>query len=435
MHPKNTSCLGAFRMRVRNMVCQISARSESSSILAITSQLPWPLNTGGHLRTFHMLRALAKRFRVRLITGAPEGSEEGAVALAREGVRVFAVRVGPRRTWREGLRALAAALRRQPYVLYQRHNRREIRITLDEELQRERPDIVYLDHLDSAVFLRQFSGIPVVLDLHNVYSLLVRREAQDRGRIMGLYLGREGRLLGQAEQRIARRIDILFSVSEQEAEHFRSLGARTVHVVPNGVDCGTYEALPIGRREGTPRILCVGAMSWAPNASAARFLATRILPRVRERFPMAELCIVGKDPPCDLAALDGRAGVRVTGEVPSMLPYLREAHVLAVPLKAGGGTRTKILEAFAAGLPVISTAVGCEGLRVVSGEHLLVRERDDFAEALTTLLSRPAAGQALADRGRQLARRLYDWSTIGGVASAAIDGMVRSPTGTGLRVR
>jgi glycosyltransferase involved in cell wall biosynthesis len=304
-----------------------------------------------------------------------------------------------------------------------------MRITFDEELRREQPDILYLDHLDSAVFFRRLSGISVVLDLHNVYSLLVRREAQERGGMMGLYLRREGRLLAGAEEQIARRADILFSVSDQEAEHFRSLGARKVHVVPNGVDCGAYEALPTGRRDGAPRILYVGPMSWSPNASAARFLAREVLPCVRECVPTAELCIVGKDPPSDLIALDGRAGVRVTGGVPSMLPYLREAHVLAVPLTAGGGTRMKILEAFAAGLPVISTPVGCEGLHVVPGEHLLVCERDHFPGALTTLLSRAAAGQVMADRGRILARQLYDWSAIGNSAGEAIAGMVRSLAG------
>jgi glycosyltransferase involved in cell wall biosynthesis len=310
--------------------------------------------------------------------------------------------------------------------LYQRHNRHEIRTRLDEELRRDQPDMIYLDHLDSAVFIRQLQGIPVVVDLHNVYSLLVRREAHDRGGLIGLYLRREARLLGQAEERIACQADLLFSVSDQEAEHFRSLGARAIAVVPNGVDCSAYDTLPLGRPNGTPRILYVGTMSWTPNASAARFLATEVLPRVQARLPAAELCLIGKDPPPDLAALNGRAGIRVTGGVPSMLPYLRDAHVLAVPLQAGGGTRLKILEAFAAGLPVISTAVGCEGLRVVPDVHLLVRERDNFVEALVTLLSGPATGMALAARARELVRQLYDWEAVGKIACEAIDGLARS---------
>src|SRR5216684_4370518 len=105
------------------------------SVLAVTSQLPWPLNTGGHLRTFHLMRALGKRFRVRLVAGASDENEEGAAVLEREGVRVRPVRLQPRNNWREGLRALGAALRREPYVLYHRHNRSEVRAALLAEMQ------------------------------------------------------------------------------------------------------------------------------------------------------------------------------------------------------------------------------------------------------------------------------------------------------------
>lgn len=396
------------------------------SVLAVTSQLPWPLNTGGHLRTFHLMRSLATCFRVRLIAGVAEPNDEGISALERNQVSVHPVRLEPQRIWKKGLHIAGAALRGQPYVLYQRHHHREVLATIHAEIHREPPDLIYLDHLDSLVFFDKHPGIPVALDLHNVYSLLIRREAQERRALTRLYLMREARLLGQAEERGVRVADIVFSVSEQEAAHFRGIGARTVQVVPNGVDCSAYAALPTGRRDGPPVMLYVGTMSWAPNASAARFLALEALPQVRQRIPAAELWIVGKDPPPDLVALGGRDGVTVTGGVPSMLPYLSAAHVSPVPLEAGGGTRLKILEAFAAGLPVVSTPVGCEGLCVTSDEHLLVRERGVFAEALVELLANPAQGEALASRSRDLVHRLYDWDAIGKVACGCLETAIRS---------
>src|SRR6185295_13963861 len=141
----------------------------------------------------------------------------------------------------------------------------------------------------------------------------------------------------------------LMTVSDEECRHFADLGAGSVHLVPNGVDCAQYARLATGRHGASPLVLYIGTMSWAPNASAARYLATDVLPAVRARIPGARLRIVGKNPPADLQRLDGVDGVEVTGGVPDVQPHLEAAALLAVPLETGGGTRLKILEAFAAG--------------------------------------------------------------------------------------
>src|SRR5262249_26047060 len=156
------------------------------------------------------------------------------------------------------------------------------------------------------------------------------------------------------------------------------------------------------------------------NASAAEFLATAVLPRVRERFPEARLRVVGRDPTPEVRALGERAGVEVTGTVPSIVPYLADAHVLAVPLEAGGGTRRKILEAFGAGLPVVSPAVGAEGIRARDGEHLLLAERDRLADVVSGLLADEARGRRLAERGRALVHEQYDWDAVGRTACTAV---------------
>lgn len=395
------------------------------SILAVTSELPWPLNSGGHLRTFYLLRYLARNHRVRLVTAVAEGQHGGIEELTDQGIEVHAARVGPRIAWREGLRAAAAAVRREPYVLYRRHDRKVVRSTVREELLREVPDVLYLDHLDSALFRTLGAHIPAVLDLHNVYSLLAGRTAAESGSpLRRLYLQHEARLLARIERRAAAEADGLFAVSEEEARYFAGLGGKNVRVVPNGVDCAAYADLPTGRG-GDPKILYVGTLSWGPNAAAAVFLARSVLPILRQRFPQATLRLVGKDPAPEILALGQLPGVEVAGAVPDVRPHLAAASLLAVPLEAGGGTRLKILEAFAAGLPVVSTTVGCEGIRAANGEHLVVAERRQFAEAILDLLAEPARGEALAIRARGLARDVYDWNVVGAVAAEGVRAVAR----------
>lgn len=390
------------------------------SILALTSELPWPLNTGGHLRSYHLLRALARRFRVRLITGVLPGQELAVAAVRDSGIDVRPATIGPRFVWREAVRVLSAAVHGEPYVLYRRHDRSAVRTVLRQELQRELPDVVYLDHLDSLVFRKKLTGLPLVMDLHNVYSTLVDRVALERRGLPRLYLRREAKLLQRMESLAAELADAMLTVSESDASHFINLGGRAVHVVPNAVDCAAYDSLPTGRRAGPPVLLYVGAMSWAPNVSAACYLASEVLPKIRRRFPEIRLRIVGRDPAPEVEALRCLSGVEVTGTVKSMIPHLAEAHALVVPLEAGGGTRLKILEAFAAGLPVVSTPVGCEGLRVEHGEHLLISDREQFAENIFTLLANNQLGAQFAAKARVLVREQYDWAVVSESACEAV---------------
>jgi glycosyltransferase involved in cell wall biosynthesis len=231
------------------------------------------------------------------------------------------------------------------------------------------------------------------------------------------------------EGRAARVADGLLAVSEDERRYYQGLGAIRATLVPNGVDCGSFQALPTGRTAGRPLILYLGAMSWGPNISAAVFLAREVLSCLRDRFPDARLRIVGRSPGPEVSALADLPGIEVVGDAPDIRPHLQEARVLAVPLHAGGGTRLKILEAFAAGLPVISTPIGCEGINGVDGEHLLVAERDRFLEGLLALLADPTLGVRLAARARELARNEYDWEIVGKAACETVEDVLLSPRG------
>jgi glycosyltransferase involved in cell wall biosynthesis len=311
--------------------------------------------------------------------------------------------------------------------MYKRHDWRPIQQALRQTIETERPDVLYMDHLDSFVYSHVApKGTCLALDLHNVYSLIAARTAQESSAMRRVYLNREARLLRKMEAECARRCDVLTAVSTEEAEYFRGLGNAHVHVVPNGVDCQRYAELPVGRKGGVPTILYLGAMSWRPNVAAAQFLAADVLPSVREVVPDAVLRIVGRDPLPEVVALARRPGVSVTGAVDSVVPYLAEAHVLAVPLESGGGTRLKILEAFAAGLPVVSTPVGAEGIDAQPGVHFLQADRPQFARALVAALCDGDTRQRLPSAARQLVLEKYDWRAVGERAiDAILDGLGR----------
>jgi glycosyltransferase involved in cell wall biosynthesis len=405
-----------------DLVRQRAGERRPPAVLAITSEPPWPLDTGGHLRTFHLIRALSRRFRVRLVV--PVEPRQGGLDLegALRGIDLVAVDVPPRSRVREGLRAVSAMARGEPYVMYRRHDRQEVRRTLAALAKREPVDLLYLDHLDSFVYRGIFPDVPAVVDLHNVYSTLVGRAAADRTDVAsGMYLRHEASRLAAVERRVARSGDTLMVVSEDDGQAFSAQGASSVCVVPNGVDCTAYASSPAGRGGAEPIILFIGALSWGPNVSAARVLATQILPEVRASIPEARLRLVGRDPAPEVCGLARLPGIELFASVPDVRPHLEAASLLAVPLAAGGGTRLKILEAFAAGLPVVSTPIGCEGLAVDPGVHLVVADLERMPGAIVALLGEQERGIRLAQDARRLAQSMYDWSVVGSLACCAVD--------------
>jgi glycosyltransferase involved in cell wall biosynthesis len=390
--------------------------------LAVTSELPWPLDTGGHLRSYHLLRAIASAYNLTLI--APAEGPEQAIAAREAGLATAGVAVRAPRTRRtsigEAWKIVLQAMQRQPYVLYGRHYRPAVARLLRETMAASPPAFLYFDHLDSFSYAPVSPRPPIVLDLHNIYSLIAARTAIETAGARRLYLEREARLLARAERKAVREADIVFAVSPQECEYYRKLGGTQVHLIPNGVDTSRFAHLPAGREQSWT-ILYLGALSWGPNAAAALFLAREVLPALRQRWPQARLQIVGKAPSAEIVALPHQIeGVAVAASVPDVLPYLREAALMAVPLDVGGGTRLKILEALAAGLPVVSSAIGAEGLSLVAGEHLMIAERPQMVDAIVSLLQDRLKARAIASAGRTAVQRQYDWSAIGETATSAI---------------
>jgi glycosyltransferase involved in cell wall biosynthesis len=215
----------------------------------------------------------------------------------------------------------------------------------------------------------------------------------------------------ELEREVVRTVERVLAVSDIEADAFREFGAARVEVVANGVDAsvGARAAQPVGAE-----VLFVGSLNYSANIDAVHRLIEKIAPRLKS--PNVSITVVGADPPAEVHRLAASAAVpvEVTGFVDSTASYFARARVLAVPLRFGAGTRLKILEALAAGLPVVTTTLGCEGLGIRNGVEALVEDDPArFAAAIDKLVSDTALCEALASAGRELVDERYDWGRIG----------------------
>jgi glycosyltransferase involved in cell wall biosynthesis len=220
--------------------------------------------------------------------------------------------------------------------------------------------------------------------------------------------------LRRLEARVCRRADRVICVSEQDAVALRALvPACEPIVVPNGVDVDHY--VPVGDQaaSGAACLVFTGTMDFRPNADAVEWFVDEILPRIRSVRPDAEFLAVGQRPGPRLLRRHGRAGVTVTGAVDDVRPFLARASVVVAPLRFGGGTRVKLLEAMACARPIVATGLAAEGLAVRDGIELLLADSPDrFARAVLALLDDPARARSLGEAGRALVRARYDWRQI-----------------------
>jgi len=379
-------------------------------VLVVSAQFPYPATSGFARRVLGLTRQLAARHDVTLLSVAPPGHDEH-VARLRQEFDVRVVEQGARSVRAKRSRQLRSLASLEPYHAATLRSP-ALQSALDQLHAERRFDVVQLES-SLLCSLTVPEGPALVLDEHNVeYEVFQRVQDIERSPSRRLFNQLEHLRTRRFEQQAWRRAAACAVTSDRElvilAEHAPETPAA---VVPNAADLDFFR--PTGVEPEPATVVFNGVLDYRPNLDAAHQLVEEIWPLVVARCPQAQLTIVGRGPESDLAPLR-RPNVTVPGPVPDIRTELGRAAVVVVPVRMGGGTRLKVLEALAMGKALVSTTLGCEGVNVTNGEHLLIADAPEaFAGAVVDLFADGAARARLGAAGRARMEAEYSWDIAG----------------------
>lgn len=378
-------------------------------LLFLTETIPYPLDSGGRIKTYNTLKILSDEHSVEchaLVRDARHLTFATDLQRVAAGVALH----GVPRSWRHEAACAALSQATGTPFLLRRHFYPRVFGQIRAACSRHAFDAVYCDHLSMLEYGRRLD-LPVVLDAHNVEFEIVRRHATTLGRSpVRVFAEREWRRLERYERRWYPACRLIFAVSEVDGRQIRSLAGPSVPVVVVPIAIDTAALRPASPVE-QPRILFVGGLHWPPNADAVVFFVKEIFPIVKAAVPDATFVVVGRHHERLARRLGPVPGVEFAGHVDDVGPYFDGCRVMVVPIRAGSGMRVKIVDALARGVATVATTVGCEGIDVVPGEHLLVADEPrPFAAAVVRVLSDDALARSFAGAARSLAVASYDVS-------------------------
>jgi sugar transferase (PEP-CTERM/EpsH1 system associated) len=377
-----------------------------------------PLNTGGKIRSFNLLKELARNHDVTLFTfyGRHPGDSHQQLQQYFSRVVCVPIELPEARGAGEAMDYARNLFSLRPYTMA-KYCRPEVARALLDLLRECAFDAIVCDFLFSADVIPWDWPCPKVLFTHNVEEQIWRRHFQvSRNPVWKAVSWREYQTMRAAERRYVRLADHVLVVSENDRSYFASYAdASKITVIPTGVDIEYFQ--PGTRPEKPDTLVFTGSMDWLPNEDAIFYFKESILSQLQREVPNVELRVVGRKPSQRLQMLaEENSCIQVTGEVPDIRPHVHESSVYVVPLRIGGGTRIKIFEAMAMGKAVVSTPVGAEGLPVRHGENIvLAEEPKDFARQVARLLRDPAERERIGRAARTLVERNYSCRSVAGV--------------------
>jgi glycosyltransferase involved in cell wall biosynthesis len=396
-------------------------------VLWLSHFVPWPPRGGALQRSHNLLRRAASAHEVSVIALnqsallAPSEIPAASAALSEfcASLAVFPIPSEASRARWLGMVG-GGLLRTTPYDVNWLRSR-QMTSCVREIARRGDVDLVHVDTLGLMPYAELFSGVPLVLNHHNVESqMMARRASLEQAPIRRRYLQFEAHRLAGFERRACPVVESNLVVSELDGERLRrAVGGVPIAVVENGVDIEFFSpgGVPVPKT-----ILFVGGMDWYPNREAVRILVDEIWPRLAAADPGWRLTVVGRNPSPELLAAARDPRVTAAGFVDDVRPYLSAAEMCVYPIRDGGGTRLKVLDAFAMGKPLIATRLAVEGIEAVEEVHYLPAETaDEFATRIRALAAQVESRRLLGREARALVERRYGWEQIGDRMLAAYD--------------
>jgi glycosyltransferase involved in cell wall biosynthesis len=397
-------------------------------ILFLTQVLPYPLDAGPKIRAYYVLRHLAAWHEVTLLSFVRESEKPDRIEHLRGFCREVHTVLMHRSRARDALHLLCSLVTNQPFLIM-RDSVRGIRERVQQLAAGGQFDVVHADQLWMAQYAVGLNGVKRVLDQHNAVYCIPQRLAQhEPNPLKRLLLELEWRKLARYEAEVCRQFDHVITVTEEDKQILSqfSIPNSQFTIIPICVD--PSEIPVVERNPEVKNIISIGTMFWPPNVDGVLWFAREVFPLVRQQVPEARFYIVGKNPPKEVRRLRvARSKLRsndqpsaishqpivVTGYVEDPTPYFADSAVFIVPLRAGGGMRVKILDAWARGIPIVSTTIGSEGIEVREGENILIADTPrDFAQAVVRAIRDKELAQRLAENGRRWVEEKYDWRII-----------------------
>jgi len=390
-----------------------------------------PPDTGGKIRSYNVLRELARRHSVTFFSFYATHDNDIHPDLKNIFNRVVCLPLklpapkSPAELLDYGIRLFSS----QPYNIT-KYCRPEVRRQLRALLKQETYDVILCDFMVAAGVIPWDWPTPKVLFTHNVEATIWRRHYQVAANPLWKAISwLEWRRMEAAERRYLRLADRVLTVSGTDRDAFAPfMEPEKLTVIPTGVDVEYFQPMPA--EEAPNSLVFTGSMDWLPNEDAIFYFVDAILPLIKRQCPEVSLEVVGRSPSRKLQALaQQEKSMRLTGWVEDIRPFVARGSICIVPLRIGGGTRLKIFEAMAMSKAVVSTTVGAEGLPVQAGENILLADMpNDFAESVVSLLREPNERKRLGTSARALVQEKYSWPKVAESFARILQDVITRPT-------